>query len=344
MRSAHRPSSRRDLTSSRGVRSRRWALHRAPVRGRALGRHRGSSHRRRRADLHASARRARSPTPCARPGQLGLGRAYVARRARGRRPRRGDRAARHWKPPPLDGRDSRAAAARRARGQRRHACRPRRRGRAAPAGSATLEGARRARGPPPLRRVARVLRAVPRRSMTYSCAIFSRGAEIARGGAGGEARAGLPKLGAQRGRAGARHRLRLGQLRDPRRRASRRRGRRDHALRAAGALARERAARGRRRRSGRDPGHGLPRPRRRALRRDRQHRHGRARRRRADRPLRRAPRRPAASRRAAAQPRHRPPAPHRPRGRAVLRALRLPRRRRRCTSRGCCSRSSAPAS
>ncbi len=31
--------------------------------------------------------------------------------------------------------------------------------------------------------------------------------------------------------------------------------------------------------------------------------------------------------RAAAQPRHRPPAPHRPRGRAVLRALRLPRRR-----------------
>ena len=48
--------------------------------------------------------------------------------------------------------------------------------------------------------------------------------------------------------------------------------------------------------------------------------------------------------RPAAQPRHRPAAPQRPRGRAVLGALRLPRRRPRCTSRGSCSRSSAPGS
>ena len=63
------------------------------------------------------------------------------------------------------------------------------------------------------------------------------------------------------------------------------------------------------------------------LRRDRQHRHGRARRRGADRPLREPPGRAAPPRRAPAQPRHRPPPPHRPRRRPVLRALRLPRRR-----------------
>ena len=47
--------------------------------------------------------------------------------------------------------------------------------------------------------------------------------------------------------------------------------------------------------------------------------------------------------RAPAQPRHRPRAPRRPRGRAVLRALRLPRRRPAALARACSAPSSAPA-
>ena len=92
--------------------------------------------------------------------------------------------------------------------------------------------------------------------------------------------------------------------------------------------ARQRAEAAGRRRPGRDPGHGLPRP---------------ARGERFDAiasigmvehvgaaqidVYARDPRRPAGAGRAPAQPRHHPPAPQRRRGRRLLRALRLPRRR-----------------
>ena len=71
-------------------------------------------------------------------------------------------------------------------------------------------------------------------SMTYSCAVFSRGATDARGGPGGQARAGVHEARAAAGRARARRRLRLGQLRDPRRPPPRRPGHGHHALAAAG--------------------------------------------------------------------------------------------------------------
>ncbi|MEJ7714800.1 MAG: class I SAM-dependent methyltransferase [Thermoleophilaceae bacterium] len=74
------------------------------------------------------------------------------------------------------------------------------------------------------------------------------------------------------------------------------------------------------------PRAGLPRPRRRDVRRRRLDRHGRARRRGADRRVRAQAGLAGEARRAAAQPRHRPPAPRRPGGGAVLRALRVPRR------------------
>ena len=158
------------------------------------------------------------------PGQLGLGRAYVSRRARGRRPRRGARAPRRL-PAAADRRAARSCGWRprlRARRARADAPAGRARDRAAPARA------------PPLDR--RDKRAVTHHydvsndffalfldeSMTYSCAFFSRDGSSARGGAGGQARAGLHQARAARGRAGARRRLRLGQLRDPRRARARR--------------------------------------------------------------------------------------------------------------------------
>ena len=89
----------------------------------------------------------------------------------------------------------------------------------------------------------------------------------------------------------------------------------------------EAGRRGRRLRQGRDPRPGLPRARRRGLRRRRLDRDGRARRRVADRRLRRAARLDAPARRPPAQPRHLAAAARQHRGRPVLRALRLPRRR-----------------
>ena len=180
-------------------------------------------------------------------------------------------------------------------------------------------------------------------SMTYSCALFSReldslegswgtirrrrsGAADARGGAGGQARAGLPKLELQEGErvldvgcgwgsfvihAAANHGSGRSASPSPPPRPS------------------WRAARRRGRPGGprRDPRRRLPRSRaRRALRRDRLDRDGRARGRQPDRRLRRAARAACWKRGAAAQPRHRAPAPRRRRGGAVLRALRVPRR------------------
>ena len=92
-------------------------------------------------------------------------------------------------------------------------------------------------------------------------------------------------------------------------------------------LARRARRRGGRGRPGRHPRDGLPRADGRAVRRDRQHRDGRARRREPDRRVRAHARAPAAARRTPAQPRHRAAAARRARGRAVLRALRVPGRR-----------------
>ena len=115
-------------------------------------------------------------------------------------------------------------------------------------------------------------------SMTYSCAIWSRGATTLGGGAADQARTRLHEAGPAARRARARRRLRLGRVRDPRGARARRARHRDHAERAAGvagARARGRGGRGRQRGH---PRHGLPRDRRRDVRRDRLDRHGRARR------------------------------------------------------------------
>ena len=162
-------------------------------------------------------------------------------------------------------------------------------------------------------------------SMTYSCAIFSRGAQTLEAAQRAKLELVCTKLGLRTGERV----LDVGC------------GWGSFALHAAGehgahvtaitlsepqaALARERAAAAgladrieiHRR---------LPRPWRRAVRRDRLDRHGRARRQREHRRLRAAARHDAAPRRAAAQPRHRAASLRRPRGRTVLRALRVPRR------------------
>ena len=127
-------------------------------------------------------------------------------------------------------------------------------------------------------------------SMTYSCAIFSRGADTLEEAQRHEARARLHEARrcsrasacSTSAAAGARFAVH----------AAREHGvarHRHHALGAAGrARARERAREHGRRRPRRDPRHGLPRAARRALRRDRLDRHGRARRRGEHRRLRRA--------------------------------------------------------
>ncbi len=85
-------------------------------------------------------------------------------------------------------------------------------------------------------------------SMTYSCAIFSQRRADARGGAAREARAGREQARAAAGDASAGRRLRLGQLRDPRRARARRGWCTGITLSAPQAeLARERVARGGRR-------------------------------------------------------------------------------------------------
>ena len=90
-----------------------------------------------------------------------------------------------------------------------------------------------ARRPLPLRRRQRLLRAVPRPLDDLQLRVLRRRRADARGGPGGQARAGLQEARAPRRRARARRRLRLGQLRDPRRQPPRRPRGRDHAVRAA---------------------------------------------------------------------------------------------------------------
>ena len=164
-------------------------------------------------------------------------------------------------------------------------------------------------------------------SMTYSCALFSRGATTLEEAQEAKLELVCTKLALRSGQrvldigcgwgsfaihAAANHGVQRGG---------------HHAVRAAG-RARAPARRGARPRRPRGhPGDGLPRPRRRALRRGGEHRDGRARGVEPDRRL-RAPGGPAReARRTGAEPRHRPAASGRSRGGPVLGALRVPRRR-----------------
>ena len=79
--------------------------------------------------------------------------------------------------------------------------------------------------------------------MTYSCAIFSRGATTLEEAQATKLELVCTKLGAAAGRARARRRLRLGQLRDPRGARARRPRHRHHAVGAAGRAARASAPR-----------------------------------------------------------------------------------------------------
>ena len=261
------------------------------------------------------------------PGQLGLGRAYVSGELTVDDLDEVLELLDSWEPPPLD----RRAQARLALGALRASglIRPP----AVPKAELRPRGRRHSierdapRGAPPLRRLERLLPADARRVDDLQLRPVLAGGDDARGGPGGEARAGLQEARAQAGPARARRGLRLGQLRDARRRQPRRPRGGHHALGAAGG-ARAPARRGARaRRQGGHPGDGLPRAGGRALRRGGEHRHGRARGLEPDRRLRAAGRAAREARRARAQPRHRPAAGGRPRGGTVLGALRVPRRR-----------------
>ena len=165
-------------------------------------------------------------------------------------------------------------------------------------------------------------------SMTYSCAIFSRGATTLEEAQEAKHELICQKLGLKRGQRVLDVGSRLGRVRDPRRAsatactspASRSR---PPQVERARWLAEEAG----RRRPRRLPPRRLPRPGRRVLRRRRLDRDGRARRRRADGRVRAAPARRAAPRRHAAPARHREPAAGGPAPGPLLRALRLPRRR-----------------
>jgi cyclopropane-fatty-acyl-phospholipid synthase len=163
------------------------------------------------------------------------------------------------------------------------------------------------------------------RSMTYSCAIFSRGAQTLEEAQ--ETKLELVCTKPRTGPASTRRRLWLGQLRRPRREPASSPCHGHHAVGPSGGRGARARPGGRSRPAHRHTRHGLPTARRRALRRDREHRHGRARGRGQHRPLRPSTRRPAPAGRAPAQPRHRATAARRPRGRTVLPTLRVPRRR-----------------
>ena len=130
----------------------------------------------------------------------------------------------------------------------------------------------------PLRRLERVLRAVPRPADGLHLRVLPRPRRQARAGAGGQARSGLPQAAAAAGRDRARHRLRLGEPRHLGRPALRRPRPRRDALEGAGRVGgrADQAGGARGPVPGRVPR--LPGPARgRALRQDRGHRRHRAR-------------------------------------------------------------------
>ena len=189
---------------------------RAAVRDRALGRHRAAVDQRRGGPTFA-----RALAAGARP------RAARARPARARPRLRRGRRSRSTTSTPCSScstagsrrRSTRAAQARLAAGgrcARRRLTPPpaRARGRAAPARPPPQPRARRARGPPPLRRLQRVLRALPRRVDDLLVRDLLARRDDARGGAGARSSSSsAPSSALQPGRARARRRLRLGQLR-----------------------------------------------------------------------------------------------------------------------------------
>ena len=196
-----------------------------------------------------------------------------------------------------------------------------------PKGRRHTRAARPARRAPPLRRVQRLLPAVPGRVDDLQLRDLLARRHHARGGPGGQARPGVHQARPPAGHADRGHRQRLGRVRHPRREELRRARHGHHRVAEPGRRGdRERRARGRGR-QGRLPRPGLPRPDRRDLRRGGQHRHGRARRRGAHRRVHAQAGLAGRPRRPGAQPRHRAAAPQRPRRRRLLRALRVPRRR-----------------
>ena len=201
-------------------------LSRAALRGRVLGRH-ASCRRpveRRRPDFTV-----RSPQAVAHalraPGQLGLGRAYVSGMLEVDDVDAALKLLDAWQPPPLDRGGSRAPrGGRRARRRAHAAALP------APPWSCARAGKRHSR-----ERDARAVRhhydvgneffaLFLDESMTYSCAVFSRGAQTLEEAQVAEARPGLHEARPRAGSARARRGLRLGQLRPPRRPALRRAG------------------------------------------------------------------------------------------------------------------------
>ncbi len=211
------------------------ALPDAPVRGASCG-----------TAVHVPATNGGGPTFEVRSPDALRARAAVARPARARAaptsPARStwttstpcSRCSASWEPPPLERREQArlalAAARASASGARRTSPRAELRLR----GRRHTPRARRTRGAPPLRRLERVLRAVPGRGDDLQLRDLLARRQDARGGAGDEARAGLHQARPEGGPARARRGLRLGQLRHPRGRAARRECRRHHALGAAG--------------------------------------------------------------------------------------------------------------
>ena len=185
---------------------------RAALRGRVLGRHAAARQRRRRADLLRPLAARRRPRRCARPGQLGLGRAYVSGEIEVDDMDAVIELLDSWQPPSLDARRQGAPAARRGPRRRPPAAAEAAGRRAAAERPPPQQGARREGRAPPLRRLQRVLRALPRRVDDLQLRLLRRGRADAGGGPGGEARDGRPQAGAAGGRPGARRRLRLGQL------------------------------------------------------------------------------------------------------------------------------------
>ena len=272
------------------------------------------------------------------------------RRDRGRRHRRGDRAARQLAAALARRRRQAGAAAR--RGARRRADASRRRARrpsCAPAAAATARSATPAPSATTTTSPTSSSSSSSAPTMVYSCAIFARRrAKTLEEAQEEKLETVARKLDAEGGRPRARRRLRLGRLPALGGDQARRQRRRHHPLPAAGREGAAAGRGGRRRRPGRDPRHGLPRPPgRRALRRDRQHRHGRARRRRPDRRLRARPwpacSSPAGACSTTASPASATPTP-RPAPSPSATSSPTPRR---CTSRASCwrwnGRASSPA-